>query len=463
MSNCLKRITMGISNILTQSIAMIGVIALLFSTVTVATAADDVSVEVLPASKLTLENCIAIALENNPEIIAKKWDIETAFADKDILHSKRLPQIGIVGGYTHYMDDQRLTKPRSPGELLPFTDDIISGDIVVSMPLYTGGKLINEVESAKFIGESQTHKYFRNRRELVFNVSSVFYSMLGQRKVIDSLEFSKIALDEHYKRTVQLLKAKKAAKVDLLRTEVRLADIQQQLLRERNVFKVQGFVLASMLGLERDVDVLEIQGDLAANKTPLSFDQTVDDTLKKRRDYQAMLAIIESKQSDVKVAKAQRMPDIAFQASYGNRWSAGDTRGGNDRSLDVGEVGVVAVIPLFEGGKINAGIRREKSHLRAAQESLRKLQLQIILEVKTSVANIESTYARIAVAQKAQEQAKESLRIEREKYDYNKGTIVDVLDAQSALLHLQTNYFRALADYNTALAQYKLAIGEISE
>ena len=78
----------------------------------------------------------------------------------------------------------------------------------------------------------------------------------------------------------------------------------------------------------------------------------------------------------------------------------------------------------------------------------------------TSVSNIESTRARIDVTQKAVEQSKESLRIEREKYDYGKGVIVDVLDAQSAMLESQKNYYRALAEYNTALAQFRLAAGD---
>ena len=118
-------------------------------------------------------------------------------------------------------------------------------------------------------------------------------------------------------------------------------------------------------------------------------------------------------------------------------------------------------IPLFEGGRIGARVRREYSRLRAQQETLRKLQLQIHLELETSISNIESTRARINVTQKAVKQAKESLRIEREKYDYGKGAIVDVLDAQSAMLESQKNYYRALAEYNTALAQFRLAVGEI--
>lgn len=62
--------------------------------------------------------------------------------------------------------------------------------------------------------------------------------------------------------------------------------------------------------------------------------------------------------------------------------------------------------------------------------------------------------------QKSIEQAQESLRIEREKYELGKGSITDVLDAQAALLEAQMVYYHALVDYSSAVAQWRLAIGE---
>jgi outer membrane protein TolC len=57
------------------------------------------------------------------------------------------------------------------------------------------------------------------------------------------------------------------------------------------------------------------------------------------------------------------------------------------------------------------------------------------------------------------EQAEENLRIESGKYTLGKGSMTDVLDAQTALLESQTHYHRALADYHVALARLKLAKG----
>ena len=96
----------------------------------------------------------------------------------------------------------------------------------------------------------------------------------------------------------------------------------------------------------------------------------------------------------------------------------------------------------------------------ATQERVRLLELQIRLDVTTAVSDLESSAERVRATENAIAQARESLRIEREKYDPGKGSITDVLDAQSALLDAQTSYYGALAEHNAAIAQLRLAVGE---
>lgn len=407
--------------------------------------------------QLTLKECLDIAVKNNPDIAQKQWDTKTALAEKDIAEGALWPSIHAEGGYEHYRED-RLIQPRRPGtsEALQFADDLVSGDIVLRMPLYTGGRLQNQVKAAELLTKSAQQQLAYSQTELVFNVSSIFYSMLGQQEVINSLIFSQETLQEHYKRTNELMKAQKAARVDLLRTEVRLADIEQQLLQERNVFNIQRFVLASLLGCDAETKAVDTKGQLTLGDLPAGLERGLTFALTNRQDYQSLSSRVGAQRKRLDVAKSGRLPEVSFRASYGSRWDSDNF----DEDNEVGSVGIFAEIPLFEGGRINAGIRRERSRLRAHEEALRKLKLQIQVEVETAVSNIESTRARVGVTEKAVEMAKESLRIEREKYGFGKGAIVDVLDAQSALLGSQMNYYRALADHNTAIAQFRMAIGE---
>jgi outer membrane protein TolC len=423
----------------------------------------------LPAGPLDLPQSIRIALANNPDIAAAGWDEKSAQAQYDTAFGERLPSLKAVGGYAHYNDDQRLIPTRYNGEPGVFGDDIAAADLVLTLPLFTGGRLINQVKAADLLYKAAGQRLARSRQELTFNVSSVFFSILAQQRVVESLEFSRRVLDENIKRVDALIAAQKAAKVDRLRTEVRLADIQQRWVRERNVMAIQYRVLANLLGFAgAPNDPPSVQGELAPGpQVDIPDCETAFASARSRRgDYLAARSTLEAQARNVDAARAGHLPTVSLQGAYGERWALGGTtgppRGGVDDSEDVGRIGVVVEIPLFEGGRVEARIRDQLSKLAAAQERLRKLELQICLETETALLNIQSSRERIDATQKAVDQAMESLRIEGLKYDAGKGAILDVLDAQSALLDSQVNYYRALTDFHTALAQLRFATGEES-
>ncbi len=373
---------------------------------------------------------------------------------------RRRPTIHALGNYAHHLDDQRLLPPRAPGESLPFADNTASASIHLKLPLYTGNRLRNAVDASEALLKSAQHQQLHTRRELIYQVCHACYELLGQRKVIESLLYSKIALQEHHERSKELFNAQKAAKVDLLRTEVRLADIEERLLREQNVLSIQRFALSSLLGIPSKGKGIRIKGKLGLPPLPKELPRAFQRALKDRKDFQAVKARLIARHKQLAIANGESKTEISLQAAYENRWALDTPTGNPSRSEDLGRVSVVFSLPLFDGKRLRARRRQELSRLRAEEEVLRALRLRLQLEVATASSNLESGRARVAVTQKASKQAEESLRIERDKYHLGKGAIVDVLDAQSALLVSQTNYHRALADYNTALAQFRLAIGE---
>ena len=409
-----------------------------------------------------LAEAIAIALANNPELAATGYDAAAVDAQLDVATSQRLPSLHAVSGYTRYADGQRLVAAEENGELGVFSQDIFSGDLVLSLSLFTGGRITSEVRAAELLRAAAEQRLARTREELVFNVTRVFYGVLAQRRVIESLEFSRTSLQEHLTRVQELIAVQKAAKVDQLRTEVRVADVEQRLVRARNVLAVEIRVLASLLGHEgpRDIDPA---GTLEMTEAPVvTPDQALLEALRVRPDVLAARAALEAQAKAVDAARAGHWPTVALAGSYGGRWAADptDRPSGVDSAEDVGRVGVVVDVPLFDGGRVDAKVREQRAKLAAAQERLRKLELQVRLDVAAATLDIASAAERVAATGKAIEQAKESLRIERERYDLGKGSITDVLDAQSALLDTQTTYYLALADHRVALAQLKLATGE---
>jgi outer membrane protein TolC len=218
-----------------------------------------------------------------------------------------------------------------------------------------------------------------------------------------------------------------------------------------------------MMGIDSPGKPVNPSGELifAPAEIP-KVDLSLEKAFKCRSDYLAARAGLEALARNLDVARTGWTGDVALSGSYGGRWAASptDEPDGLSNFEDSGRIGLVFTVPLFDGGQIDGRIKEERSKLFTAQERLRRMELLVQLDVETSILNTESAARRIGATSKAVEQGVESLRIQKEKYSLGRGAIIDVLDAQSALLDVQTNYYRALEAYSVAWAQYKLAIGE---
>jgi outer membrane protein len=209
--------------------------------------------ETEPIGSLTLERSIEIALANNPEVAATLWDVSVAGAREDQAKAARWPTLTYEGNYLKNLNSRPMFDIRYNGERRIFSKQTSRGDVILKLPLFTGGRIINEIKAAELVRLAEENRLSRTRDELVFNVSSTFYSILSQEKVIDSLKFSLQALQEQRRKMAQMVEVAKAAKVDLMRTEVRVADLEQSLVREENVLDIQKRVLATLLGLDEKV------------------------------------------------------------------------------------------------------------------------------------------------------------------------------------------------------------------
>ena len=428
---------------------------------------------------LNLDQCIEVARRNNPSLAAGAWDIQTALAQRDVAASEKWPQISTNDSYRNYVQTQRLQPARINAEPGMFSTSILAMDLVLKMPLFTGGRIRSEISAAEFLTLAAENRLARTWEELIFNISSAFYTILGQHRLIESLQFSREVLTKHKRRVLDMMAANKAARVDVLRTEVRIADVEQRLVREETVLEIQHRLLTTLMGITTEGMPVKVQGDLRLTGSSPNLNGALSMAYSERGDYRAARASLDAQVMKIDSARAAKWPKVSLDGSYGLRVAEGIDDNGvaytkklnevkplrgpwpnPDSNLPVGQIGVALDYPIFDGGRISSQVQEQETKLIAAQQLLRKLELQIRLDVETALLNISSARRRAEATQKAIEQSKESYRIEQEKYDLGKGSITDVLDAQSAMLDAQTNYYKALSEYNIALAQLGLATGE---
>lgn len=411
---------------------------------------------------LTLQQCIALGIKNNPEIRAVEGDVAAAEARLSGSTAALLPKVSAVGGITHYKDDVRLFQGTYNGEPALYTDEVLSGDLVLSMPLFAGGRLYNQMRASELLQFSAKNKQAFSLEELEFNITSLYLNIIAQKRVIESLDRSHASLTAQTKQIQDKINVQKAAKVELLRAEVRVADVQQRRIAENNAYVTARLSLINLMGVDIPENMLVLAEKLQAPENVADTKiPPIAEVLLKRQDYQAAVKALAAQEKMVSSASGAHWPQVSLKGSYGHKRAVGSYEATKAPSEgEIGNIGVMVEIPLFDGGAISARVREEKAKQSAAQQRLIKLEKQIELEVQTAALSIQSSLSRIEAARTGQEQATESYRIESMKYELGKGTILDTLDAESSLLQADVTYYRALADYYTAKAKLRLATGE---
>lgn len=418
--------------------------------------------EVSGAAPMSLEQMIEVALSRNPDVSASRWNGVVASAERDIAKAQRLPAVKLRGGYSYQSESQRLFPATYSGETGVFGKGLLHGEVVVSVPLYTGGRISSEIAASELLQRAAAGELARTREVVVFNVTSLFYSMLAQEEVVRSVDSAMAAMEEQRRTILELVDAQKAARVDVLRTEVRLAELKDQKTKELNVLTVQRWALAALLGME-DVSELELSGQLELPSSSACADGVacLQSAMNNRADYTAAQERVLARAEKVKSARSTYRPTLSLEAGYGMRslTDIDDNDADSDETVDVGWGGLVAEWSLFAGGGNRAKVREQMAGYQLEQERERKLRLSIRTEVETALAGVASAKERVETTTASVAQARESFRIIKEKYELGKGAMVDVLTAQAAVVFAETSLVRAKADLAISDAQRKLAVG----
>ncbi len=408
-----------------------------------------------PGSTLTLKKALSLALESNPDLEQGRGRVDEARAQVGLARSGHWPSLVAQVSYFRYLDPQRLLPFRGQAEVGVFTRNVAAGEIALTMPLFLGGKVVSEVRAARLLRLAAKHRLARSREETVFNVTSTYLAIIGQAKYIEALALAERALKQHRVHVAATVAQQKAAPLDLLRIDVRLADLRQLAIQARSTMTAQRLLLLSQIGLTGDASSFKIAEPEAFKAPARSTEKAIKRALRRRPDVQAARADLAARVREVDVALSGYWPSASLVGAYGFKTDLATS------IEDVGYVGLSLQIPLFDGLATRAKVRTARARVRASAAALRKLRLQGRLEIQTAWAEINAARARLRATSLSIRQAEEALRLEREKHRVSRGTIADVLDAQAAALQAAATHLQAKVKLAVATARLRLAMGVI--
>ena len=404
----------------------------------------------------TLEDLVGMALDRGPGLAADR--AATAAAKEDIAVAKgaRLPRLDAVGKSEYFPRRERLLIFRHGfrGDKNPFEDAILSYGLEVRLPLYTSGRIEHGISLAEARTEAVRARAELTRVELIFNVTSGYYTALRLQKVITAQEAVLSSLHESQRIGKLQAEVGRIAPLDLLRLNTRVSQAERDLAGARNAYAQVLEVLKQLINVPSEV-FLDIRGELIPAPTGVALDALRNQALAQRPDLVSLRHEVRAKREAVGVARAQLGPKVDFTASYRGVTGIDDGITKDDAGLFVN-----LRIPLYAGGVFRAQTRKASGELREVQLRLRDAERRALAELERAALDLAAAEPRIRAARRAVGQAEESLRVEREKFAQGRGTSNDLLLAEEALLRSRTELAAALADSQIAWAALKLAAGE---
>jgi outer membrane protein len=408
-----------------------------------------------------LQSVIQFALKHNPALRISEKNIQTEKYGIDVARAERWPKIDFGTGLTQYRYPTPLTPiviqaPVTAAELndLPdFEQTIYDVGASFRLPLYRGGRILRNIRVAEMKKGVAEDTYKADQQELIYNLTSVYYKILQLQKLLVSNQASVTQLESHKRDVEEFLQVGTAPRLDLLKTEVELAHGRENVLAVKNNLDSAFELLKNLMGMDDASLAVSIADEPASEGACPSEAEAVSTALALRPDYRATARRKQIAEDRIKLAWGRQLPDIYGSGQYMK------TAGASTTLKEDWSIGLRLTIPLFDGGLIRADVNNARIELEKVKEEERALRLSIFREVKDALLDISIASERIGVAEKAMVSAREALRVERLKYETGGGTTTDVIDAQTALLRTETDYYQAQYDRETSLASLRKAMG----
>ena len=268
----------------------------------------------------------------------------------------------------------------------------------------------------------------------------------AQSRVTDSDVLYRLAKDKHDAGT--------ATGVDVLRSQVQLANDKQALLVAQTQYKDSLFALARNLGMSPSAP-LELAESLQYR--PLSrplAESLVASALLERPDYLSLASEREGLVEQQRASHARYFPKLSINGNYGE---LGRSIGG------VQGIGVIqgqidfTVFDRDLSGEAQEMASRVKTRRRSNRGSAPRHRRGH----PEALPNLESTAEQVAVAKEGQELAERELQLSQDRFQSGTTNNVEVVTAQDELARAQENYIVAVSAHTGAKFALARALADV--
>lgn len=392
------------------------------------------------AETLTLEECIATALAEHPDLVAAEGKVRSAQAGIGQAAADKKPQVDAGASYTR--NDSRFADSDSGS---------YNTGVQVSQSIFDWGRANLRIGGAKLSKNAAEADYLQTRDNVIADVRSSYYAL---NRSIRQHQVAQTRYDNYRQRldwARSYYQVGTKARIEVSKAEADLANSKLTLVRTESSAQQSKAELASAMGVPL-TRIASIKDVLDYEDWNIAIEEAVKKAVDNKPEILAQQQRVEYAKTNVALQKKGMSPSVSASGGY----SAYGSAPFDDNSWNAK---VSFSVPIFDGGLTKSKVEGAEADLMTASAQLDSLSNSVMLQVRKAWESLVEAKQSLAASQESERYAKETLDLAQGRYKAGVGDSLEISDAVDSYATAQANTVLSLYDCKEAQLALEKAMG----
>jgi outer membrane protein len=388
----------------------------------------------------TLRQALGIAYETNPQLDAQRANLRAVDENVAQANAGWRPSINAQGTYGYQNVEQHV---------LGLVTHPLSTQLVISQPLFRGGRTTAEISRAKAQVRAGRAQLTNTEQSVLLDGVQAYMDVVRDAKSLKLKQHNVADLQKQLEATQEQVRVKELTNTDLAQSQARLSSAEADLVNAQGQLQVSRSSFEHTIG--RPAETLEERPPTP--NMPAILDEAVQVAM---RNNPFLLQAQENARAagyavDDAIGALQPQVNVQGQVQYSQDQPNGF--GGTQNSKVTAIIGQVTV-PLYQGGADEAQVRQAKEQKSQAQLAVADAERQVMDATRSAWESWRAAVKSIASQRAAVSADQTALDGVRQEQQVGSRTVLDVLNAEQELLNAQVA--EVDAERNATVAGFQL-------
>ena len=407
--------------------------------------------------RISLQEAVRIALNDNPTIKVADQEIQLKKeANREVMLGL-LPEVSMVGTFNHTIEKQTMALMGQTFKV--GTMNNASGGITASLPVFAPA-LYQSMKLTKTDVKLAMEKARSSRLDMVNQVTKAFYQLLLAQDSYEVLQKSYKQSEDNFNGVNAKYEQGSVSEYDKISAEVQMRSLKPSLVSAGNGVNLANLQLKVLLGMDSNMTIGVI-GNLkdyemamfTRQAQPRPNDIIAGNTTLRQLDFNKDML-----QRNLKLKYSNFMPTIAFSAQYMYTTLSENWRVFHYQWNPYATVGLSLSVPLFKGSNFSQ-VKQAKLQLKQLDQTRLNTERQLKMQAQSYLDNMAASTEQVVSNKEAVLQAEKGRTIAEKRYEVGRGTILELNSSEVALTQAQLTYNQSIYDYLVAKANLDLVMG----